>query len=206
MTAILDSVRTMPGDETDPKEDDEELDKDIVKQAYPLSEGSKPVEIDGRQIARLVLYPHGAQVPENTNELAKLLTKKENDLEKVKKELEKSKQEKEDLDKKLKEIEEKLSKIEETEKTELSKELNEMREKVGLDKIEDEKLKALSLEVMRSKMEDAKDLSKVEKEPGKPKPNLKKELAEGKDKEEKKRVLRKKMFGHDEVPGTEAGE
>ena len=54
------------------------------------------------------MYPHGAPLPENNNELAKLLTKKENDLEKVKKELEKSKQEKEDLNKELKEIKEKL--------------------------------------------------------------------------------------------------
>lgn len=194
----------MPGDEKDPKETDEELDEDIVKQAYPLAEGSNPVEIEGRQLAKIILYPHGAQVPENNNELAKLLSKKESELEKVKKELEKSKEDNDKLAKDLKESKEALSKIEDTEKATLSKELNEVREKVGLDKIE--KPEELSLEVIRSKMEDAKALSKVEKKPGDPKPDLKKELAEGKDKEEKKKALRMKLLGHEEVPGTKVGD
>jgi len=190
----------MPEGENDPPEDGDKLDGDIEKQAYPLSEGSDPVEIEGRLLAKVILYPHGAKVPENNNELAKLLAKKD-------KELDTQKKLSAELTKKLAEItaekvelEKKIKTAEDVEKAELSKELNELREKVGLDKIE--KPEELSLEVVRSKMEDAKALSKVEKKPGDPKPDLKKELAEGKDKEEKKKALRMELLGHEDVPGS----
>lgn len=187
------------GGEKPPK--DEELDDEVQEKSYPLAEGSTPIEIEGREISKIVLYPHGAPAPQDNNELAALLTKKESELDKKDKLLEKMKAELTETKAKLTKFEEKAKENEEKEKTSMADEFNELCEQVGLDKIE--KPEDLSAEAIEAKLESAKGfIKKLGETPGKPKPKTKQELADEGDKDELKKKKRLEMFGHEDPLGT----
>lgn len=200
---ILDIVENMPDNE-DPPKGDENIDDEVEKEAYPLSEGSKPLEIEGRQLSKIILVPHGAPEMKTDSELAVLLMKKENELEKVNKAFEKMKAELEELKKTNGELEQSVKENGDKEKASLSEELNTLREKVGLEKIE--KPEELSLDAINAKLEDARALvKKLEDKPGPPDPKLKKELSDD-DKAAAKKKKRMEMLGKEYAAGDEPKE
>lgn len=196
--------------EEEGKDKQPKTEQEFLQGTYPMvGEEKQALKINASELEHIVLVPRGMSTEHPVTEsLEKDLAKAYKELSEMKtttktlsekvanfEELEK------DLNKKLKEATDQLETINTSEVTGLVSQIVDSRIEHGLLKEEDkdkltEDLAKLGTEQLQLLLADLKVLSK--EKPGEPDPKAKDEVKELSEEEEKKRELRKGIFGHEE--------